>query len=93
MCEEYLKDVNPDLTHLSLAERRPERVRLNALNEDNLLSPDDYESWDGKCILKVFSIGYGIGHQFDIEKTGTQKVGFSVKSIRTTGNCCWKILM
>ena len=93
MCEEYLQDVNPDLTHLSLAERRSERVRLNALNEDNLLTPDDYESWDGKCILKVFSNEKVRGHQFDIEKTGRQKVGFSVKSIRTVGKCCWKILM
>ena len=95
MCEQYLKDINPDLTHLSLAQRRPERVRLNALNEQNFRSNEIDINEEDTCILKVYSIGHGRGRQFDIEGTDGKyhkyKPGFPVRSIRTVGKCCWII--
>ena len=91
MCEQYLKDVNPDLTHLSLDQRRPERVRLNALNEQNFRPNEIDINEEDTCILKVYSIGHHRGRQFDVERSGKHNSGFSVKSIRTVGKCCWKI--
>merc|ERR1712062_560479 len=91
MCEQYLKDINPDLNHLSLDQRRPERVRLNALNEQNFRLNEIDINEEDTCILKVHSIGYTKGRQFDVERSGKHNSGFPVKSIRTVGKCCWKI--
>ena len=91
MCEQYLKDINPDLTHLSLDQRRPERVRLNALNEPNFRSNVIDINEEDTCILKVYSTGHTRGRQFDVERSGKHNSGFPVKSIRTVGKCCWKI--
>ena len=95
MCEQYLKDINPDLTHLSLDQRRPERVRLNALNEQNFRPNEIDINEEDTCILKVYSTGYARGRQFDIEPTDVKyhkyKPGFPVRSIRTVGKCCWII--
>ena len=95
MCEEYLQDVNPDESRLmSLAEQsRPERIRLDELNEVDFRSDDDYyhEDWD-RCILRFHSRPQLRGDEVEIEESGWVNLDFPVKSIRNIGKCCWRIL-